>query len=155
MENDKDSLKVLLGLLNFYSQRATVHAVFVVASIIAIYSVLFSYNNYFGYFDLGKSVIILTYIVVMFSSVYSFANFSKYTTLAESVKQTLEINYLKNKEIQDSIQATFSEKKERSILLKSFMNFTENRIWIKHKIVILFILWTLSVVSPLLWLVLK
>ena len=99
-ESKAESLNVLIGLLDFDSDRATTHASFVVASIFGIYSVLFSFQNYFS-IEYGKIVFIITYLSLSIIAGYSFLNFSKYSSRASAAEFTMENYFFKHKEIRD------------------------------------------------------
>jgi len=77
---DKEELDILTGLLDFYSDRATAHASFVIAGIFGIYTVLFAES------ELPLPVFIPTYLALVFIVVYSFLNFGYWATLADIVR---------------------------------------------------------------------
>lgn len=84
---DPNKLTQYTGLLDFYSDRATAHASFVVASVFGIFTI-------FAILRAEKSLLWLmwtsTYVALQFALVYCFYKFSYYAVLADIVRRQLE-----------------------------------------------------------------
>lgn len=152
---EDDSLNVLLGLLDFHSDRATTHASFVVASIFGIYVVLFSFNDYFASDIYGKIVFVLTYLFLVGISLYSFLNFSQYASLADAARMTMKTFYLKNEKVIKDFENQREDKRKKSILFRKFMDLRRSNSWKKWKTKIFFFVWFFSVILPFLWILIK
>ena len=81
----KEQLAIFTGLLDFYSDRATAHASFLVAGTFGIYSVLFAQENV----KLPSSIFCATFFALAAMCIYSFLNFGYYATMAENMRLRL------------------------------------------------------------------
>jgi hypothetical protein len=87
---NSDECTILTGLLDFYSDRATAHASFVVAATFGIYTLLFSVDvigiksnwQAFGLF-------LAAYLPLLSLDIYSFFNFAEYASLAHIIQKRL------------------------------------------------------------------
>ena len=77
--------EILVGLLDFYSDRATTHASFVVASVFGIYTILLSHNGL-----LPLWIWMLSYLALQVIMGYSFHNFRYYAVFADIIRRRLE-----------------------------------------------------------------
>lgn len=133
---DSKELAILTGLLDFYSDRATAHASFVVAGVFGIYSVLFAGKS------LDPMVLCLVYAALVIFDIYSFLNFGYYATLADIVKVKLANGHFQKYE-----RELTKELKARSRYLYWF-KMSRRGMKGKPKLLIFFLLWILAVLLP-------
>lgn len=134
---NSDEATGLSSLLDFYSDRATAHASFVVAGMFGIYAVLFAPNG------LPTIAFVVSYSALLVTNVYSFLNFGYYAVLADITKHKLEEKYVTefgNEIIKKKLHT-------RSYLFHYF------GLW-KSAIptyFFLFVMWSFAVLVPLCW----
>lgn len=78
---------ILTGLLDFYSDRATAHASFLVAGIFGTYTLLLGWDGEYPQFPFA--VFCLAYLALQGFNVYSFLNFGFNATVADRLKARL------------------------------------------------------------------
>jgi len=133
---DSDKVNTLVGLLDFYSDRATTHASFVIASVFGIYAILLSHN-----WLLPLLCWIGAYVALQIIALYSFENFRYYAVFAGEIRRKLEEG-----EDQYSTKIKNELKKDHSFDL--FIKLKESTML---KYCLLGILWVLATVLPFLW----
>lgn len=152
MSDEDESLSVLLGLLDFDSDRATAHASFAVASIFGIYALLSAFNYFDSYY--GKTVFGLTYFLLAGFSLYSFLNFSKYASSAHKTQDIMKNHYLKSA-LGQQILAELEEEKEKKWITSFRKWLLDSQTWRNLKTKVFFFTWLFAVFAPLLWILFK
>jgi len=141
----KEQLAIFTGLLDFYSDRATAHASFLVAGTFGIYSVLFAQENV----KLPSSIFCATFFALAAMCIYSFLNFGYYATMAENMRLRLM-----------GAQSAKIDAEIRDYLKKKFWIFSKFRS-AKHtpfkglvRYFGFFIIWLFAVIVPFCWMLL-
>lgn len=149
-EDDNKIVSVLLGLLDFDSDRATAHASFVIASIFGIYALL----SAFKFFDscIGKIVFGLTYILLVCLSFYSFLNFSKYASSAEKTREVMMNNYLIGARA-EQIKKELRRRDKHEGIFKKIRDKLDDNAWIDRKVKVFSFAWLFAVSAPLIWII--
>jgi hypothetical protein len=149
-----ENCTVLTGLLDFYSDRATTHASFVVAATFGLYTILFSMNGNIPKTILSIIVIVVVYSLLVLLDIYSFFNFGYYAMLANITKTELEEAKFKNlEETEKYYKALEKEVANRS----SFYSFFSEKIkdnesfFARNKILIFGIVWFATVILPFIY----
>ena len=135
---DSDRLTILVGLLDFFSDRATAHASFVVATIFGIYTILFAKIN--GV--LLQEVFVLAYLALAVIDIYSFLNFGYYASVASEIRYQLMGYY------SDDIERTIQNNLRRHRLYYSFRWFRSGINYKSLKFLLILVLWLSAVVLP-------
>lgn len=136
---DSDRLTILVGLLDFYSDRATAHASFVVATIFGMYTLLFGYN----YEALPFPIFFLAYLALLVIAVYSFLNFGYYASLAFEIRHQLEGHH------RDAIKKAMQKGLEKRHRLYNWFRWFRSGIDYKSaKYMLLLVLWISAIVIP-------
>lgn len=142
---DPEEVAVLAGLLDFYSDRATAHASFVVAGMFGIYTVVFA-RAHFGQGIWSLVIFIAVYIGLVLIDLYSFMNFGYYATLAYIVRIKLE-----GQRVEEYTKEMESKLKERSRIFYTFKRFKHGRFYGTRRFLGLFCLWSIAVILPFVW----
>ncbi len=141
-KHTKLATPVLAALLDFYSDRATAHASFVVASTFGIYTVLFAGLDALGPFLFG-----LVFLVLVFVGGYSFLNFGYYAFAAQLIRVDLLGKKREDHDEEMRLRIT-----ESSRSLRVFENFKSKIVLSpKRRYLFFFILWFCAVVLPFIW----
>lgn len=138
---DPEELVILTGLLDFYSDRATAHASFVVATTFGIYAVLFGGRNI-----LPQWLFAIVYLALVLIGAYSFFNFGVYATLAEIVREKLMGEHCEEYE-----KEMKSELKHRYRLYYKFREFKMRHLYRSRKVLFLLGIWVSAVILPFVW----
>ena len=140
-----EELAIFTGLLDFYSDRATAHASFVVAVTFGIYSLLFAQKD----IKLPVTVLIPVFLALTAICIYSFLNFGYYATMAENMRLRLM-----------GAQSAKIDAEIRDYLKKKFWIFSKFRS-AKHtpfkglvRYFGFFIIWLFAVIVPFCWMLL-
>jgi len=140
--DDPDEATILTGLLDFYSDRATAHASFVVAGTFGIYAVLFAYDA-FGQTVFSRWVFIIVYVALLLVNIYSFLNFGYYSGLSHLVMIKLLGEHYE--EFRDEMR---SELKAGSYWIYVFGECKKRILGSARIILFLFVFWLLAVLLP-------
>jgi hypothetical protein len=132
------------SILAYYSEKANTHASFVVAVMFGIYAVVVSYH------EIPQLFFWSSYIALLLIDLYSFANFSLYATLAEIARGKLE----------DGKRYITTEdeeiKKQLGLFVRTFLRFFKDPLHKWHmKSIVLFVLWFLATVFPVIGMLTK
>jgi hypothetical protein len=146
-ENDQ-SIEVLIGLLDFHSDRATAHASFVIASIFGIFTLLFSFKLFNGLIW-GKVVYVLAFILLNAISVYSYLNFGYYAAVADNVRETL--NSFIDENIKSDYEKLMCFRKKKYPIFDQFANLNSKEWWKRLKHSLFFAVWYFSIAVPFIW----
>jgi len=142
---NQEELAILTGFLDFYSDRATAHASFVVAELFGIYTV------YFGQLMLEHRFPLWLFFLLcgalLFINIYSFLNFGYYATMAEIVRKKLAGTYLKKYD--DEIRFKLA----RASLLHEIFRKIKKGLG-SLRLLVFFIIWVLAVLLPFVWILL-
>jgi hypothetical protein len=155
MSDEDEIVSVLLGLLDFDSDRATAHASFAVASIFGIYALLSAFEYFDSYY--GKIVFGFTYILLAFLSLYSFLNFSKYASSAHWTRAVMKNNYLEGlKSVHaQKIKDELERKEEKKDIIVKFRDWLlDSETWRNWKMKVFFFAWLFAVSAPFVWIIL-
>ena len=137
---DPEEVAVLTGLLDFYSDRATAHASFVVAGIFGLYAVLF------GNSMLPRWLFISVYLALLVIDGYSFMNFGYYAKLAYIVRVKLE-----GQHVEEYGEEMESKLKEGSWIFYTFKRFKHELFHGKRRFLGFLFLWSIAVILPFVW----
>lgn len=140
--HDSERLTILVGLLDFFSDRAMAHASFVVATIFGMYTILFAKINAMPSWE----VLILAYIALIIIDVYSFLNFGYYATLASITRHELQ-GYYKD-EIKKMLHNNLKKRHKLHYGFQWFRSGIAYKPYIKFGL--LFVLWLSAVITPFL-----
>jgi len=135
---DQEELTILSGLLDFYSDRATAHAGFVVAEIFGLYTLLFSGRN-----TLPSEIFFLAFSALVVFNIYSFMNFGYYAESADFVRKKLE-GQRKEKYLEE-------RKSDLGRATRIFYTIRNVHLFGYRKYLFFFLLWLLAVILPFFW----
>ena len=151
--SNPDECTILAGLLDFYSDRATAHASFVVAATFGIYTFLFSVNNV----DItNNSGALLVFFLISGSLIgldlYSFLNFSKYASISHLIQfKLIERMYESPKKYSDEILSLL---KRDFPMVHIFVKITGHRYFYKLKPILLSMGIFLTTILPIIFVIL-
>lgn len=141
---DQEELAILTGLLDFYSDRATAHASFVVAGVFGMYTVMF------GNSILPRWVFFFVYLALLLIDVYSFMNFGYYAQLAYIIRIKLEGEH--KEEYRKEIISKF---KEGNRMFYVFGQIKQSILSGKKRFWFFFVLWVIAIILPFVWILLQ
>jgi len=156
MTNSEDCA-VLTGLLDFYSDRATTHASFVVAATFGLYTILFSMSSNIPKTFWSILIIIVVYSSLVMLDIYSFFNFGYYAVLADITKDELEQYRFKNPE---QIKKYYKKLNDEILRRSRFYYFfvekvKDSRSFISRKKIPIFgIVWFITLILPFIYILL-
>jgi len=147
MSRDEE-IGILTGLLDFYSDRATTHASFVVAGTFGFYTILFA-NEHFDQCIQSRVVFLLACLALITINVYSFLNFGYYATLADITKVRLEGQHFE--EYEDKLKEKLHARKNPFV--NTFMRLRESTG--RKKFGLFFLVFVFAVLLPFVWICLR
>ncbi len=150
---NSEKCAVLTGLLDFFSDRATTHASFVVATTFGLFTILFSLTNIPKTFW-AIIVIGITYFALLGLAIYSFLNFGYYAILADITKEELKRSGL-NVEYAAELYNLFEDEiKNNHHLYHIFRKHAKKPkgFIYDHKLKLFFVVWLLTVFLPFFYL---
>lgn len=147
-QGEQEITTIRAAFIDFYSDRATAHASFVVATIFGIYTVLFAQCNGM----LPSNAFVAVYVALLILDLYSFLNFMYYATSAVIIREKLETRYnqLREKEENKYKKEMRNELKNKGFFVRNFRCF-RSAVKKKLKFGILFILWFVAVLLPFIY----
>jgi hypothetical protein len=150
--SNPDECTILAGLLDFYSDKATAHASFVVAATFGIYTFIFSTNKV-DIKNLGELLVFfLIYCSLLGFDLYSFFNFSKYASISHLIRTKLiKHMYESSKKYSNEISSLV----ERDFpMVHTYIKIIGNPYFVKLKPILLGMGIFLTTVLPLIYVIL-
>jgi len=137
---DQEELNILTGLLDFYSDRATAHASFVIAGMFGIYAVILAEPQ------LPLPIIFPAFFALLFINVYSFLNFGYYAHVAYYIKIKLEGMY--SHEIEEE---TKRELHNKTKFFYGFGQFKDLGMKGNTRLIIFAVIFAVATILPFVW----